>query len=329
MSKNGAITLGIFVTSDVPDLYINILGYCMDHYEIGRVVLLGVLEDRGQRAAVEVKLSRLRERIQEQLSALQHGEYLYTEQGSQEWNRKPVDIEDVHRSRYSRIARQPLEARVLLYDELGKEIGAMASGPSVFDVTGVLKALLIDIYTILVMRGVNEVRAFELRLPSRTHDERELIHNLSLDRRDYEYVNLATSKYTAGVEIAVRAEGSVPPKQVANVVEAAASALARRSMMIYSIVVIGVLSVITTLILKKRWDDVEPLTYLLFAAIPYAFACVLVSFGTKSISFSPQALHAALKAWEQHRLLRFHRLEPRSTETDVVTAPGRPPAKRP
>ncbi len=147
------------------------------------------------------------------------------------------------------------------------------------------------------------MRAFELRLPSRTYDEHELVHNLSLDRRNYEYVNLAASRYTAGLRISSRAVERRKDHEVARVVDRAASALARRTMMVYSTLVIAVVSVIAYLILKDRWTEVEPAAYLLFTAVPYALACILVSIGSKSVSFLPQHLYGAIRSREQRRLM--------------------------
>lgn len=80
------------------------------------------------------------------LSAIQSGEYLYLDRELREWKRRAIEIEGVHMRRYSRTAQQSVDTRVILYDKLEIEIAAIASQPSVFDVTGVLKGLLVDIY---------------------------------------------------------------------------------------------------------------------------------------------------------------------------------------
>ncbi|MCW5205070.1 hypothetical protein VU02_04005, partial [Desulfobulbus sp. N2] len=67
MDSNHIVTLYIFVTSDTPDLYINIIGYCIEHYPIKKIVFLRVLEDRGQKKSVEESLKRIKESVSQQL----------------------------------------------------------------------------------------------------------------------------------------------------------------------------------------------------------------------------------------------------------------------
>ena len=80
--------LYIFVTSDVPDVYINTIGYCVEHYDIAHIVLLGIVNDRGQRAGTESYLKEVKGRVLSQLSLLQEGKFLYKEQNTRQWKKK-------------------------------------------------------------------------------------------------------------------------------------------------------------------------------------------------------------------------------------------------
>src|SRR5215475_11025439 len=104
MRASDSTSLYIFVTSDTPDLYINIIGYCIEHYKIAKVVFLGIVEDRGQRERVKDSLTTIKKRVVQQLSLIQQGQYLYRDQKTDQWQQKPLEIESYDKLRYSKIA---------------------------------------------------------------------------------------------------------------------------------------------------------------------------------------------------------------------------------
>src|SRR5262249_14875922 len=63
-----------------------------------------------------------------------------------------------------------------------KILNELDASRGVFDVTTVLKSYLVDIYTILRFRNITSIRSFEL-FDKRTFDEKELIHNLTNQKK--------------------------------------------------------------------------------------------------------------------------------------------------
>jgi len=103
-----AKVLYIFVTSDSPDVYINTIGYCIEHHDISRVIFLGIVKDKGQRIGTEKYLKEVKDRVLKQLSLLQEGKYLYKDQETKQWKEKSVDIQPHDRTRYAKIVTSNL-----------------------------------------------------------------------------------------------------------------------------------------------------------------------------------------------------------------------------
>ena len=99
----------------------------------------------------------------------------------------------------TKISEQEIEPHTVVYSRLEDEITSFLNSNGyncIFDVSAILKGYLVDLYALLLSKNVEDIYAFELKLRGRTYDENELIHNLSLDRGDYEFVNLTKSNYT-------------------------------------------------------------------------------------------------------------------------------------
>jgi len=69
--------LYIFLTSKSPDIYINVIGYCIEHYTLNQVRLLEISEDRGQMGSVMNALTNFRDQILARLKYLQSCQYDY------------------------------------------------------------------------------------------------------------------------------------------------------------------------------------------------------------------------------------------------------------
>lgn len=308
MSQGNTITLYVFVTSDTPDLYINTIGYCLDHYDIKKVIFLGIVEDRGQRERVKSSLVTIKERVTQQLKLLQEGEYLYREQSTGQWKTKNIEIENYNKRRYARIAEQTIDAQVITYDILDTTLaGFISNNDAVFDLSGVLKTFLIDVYTLLLVNGINNVFVFELKLPKRTFDERELIHNLSLDRRDYEYVNVAKSRYTNGTLIKSRQEETSDKAEIissSELLENLADRFAKSILLLYGVLVIGVIVWSYVFISQEKWDQLEPVAFVLLTLLPYLISIVVAVFGKRNFSLNPILLYNWLKSYRLNSLKR-------------------------
>ncbi len=306
MKANDPIALYIFVTSDTPDLYINIIGYCVEHYKIIKVVFLGIVEDRGQRERIKNSLTTIKERVVQQLSLIQQGQYLYLDQKTRQWQQKPLEIENYDKLRYSKIAEQDIDVHVIIYETLDDELsGFLESSSCIFDTSGVLKTFLIDIYTLLLTKNIDDIYVFELRLPRRTYDEQELIHNLSFDRRDYEYVNITKSRYTTGTIIKTKIQEDTDKfkiNSVNNLVEAIAERFARNALIVYALLVLALFVWATIFVIQGNWNELEPWTFLLLALLPYLINIIALIFFKKEPSLRPNLLYDWLKNYKLRSL---------------------------
>lgn len=296
MRNNSSTNLYIFVTSDAPDLYINIVGYCIANYSIKRIIFLGIIEDKGHLEKSNSVLGMIKKRVKDQLALLQQGEYLYKDQKTYEWKQKKINLENYAKLRYAEIAQQEIEIHTILYDSLDDELtGFLQSGNCIFDVSGVLKGYLIDVYTLLRRKSMEDIYVFELRLSRRTHDEKELIHNLSLDNRDYEYVNITRNKFTKGTIVTTLEEIDKRKHSSTNkFIENLASRFAINVLVFYAFLVMVVLFLIPKLIFRIGWDKVEPWTLVLLVLFPYLIDLAL-TIRRKKFSLRPEHLYSWIK----------------------------------
>jgi hypothetical protein len=306
MRNNFPTNLYIFVTSDAPDLYINIVGYCIANYSIKRIIFLGIIEDKGHLEKNNSVLTMIKNRVKEQLTLLQQGKYLYKDQKTYEWKQKEINLENYAKLRYAQIAQREIEIHTIIYDSLDDELtGFLQSGNCIFDVSGVLKGYLIDVYTLLRRKSVEDMYVFELRLSRRTHDEKELIHNLSLDDRDYEYVNVTRSKYTSGTIITTLDEIDKRKHNSAyKFLETLAGRFATNILVIYALLVIVVIALTTKLVFQVGWDKVEPWTFLFLVLFPYVVGLVLTIVLGKEFSIKPGHLYSWIKMYRLKMLTK-------------------------
>ncbi len=300
--------LYIFVTSDRPDLYINIIGYCIKHFNIVKVTLLGIVKDRGQKAKIEKDILDIKNRIKEQLDLLQRSEYLYFDLNTENWDKKRITIENHDKLRYLEISEQRIDFQCIIYDQLQDKLDDFLKQNCIFDVSGVLKEYLIDVYILLLKKQVKDIYVFELRLPERLYDERELIHNLSLDRSDYDYVPITESQYTIGTIVKTESQEKDDRAKIdamKKLLNTLASNFARTVLIIYAVLVLFVIIWTTKFVIQGGWGQLEPWTFLLLVLFPYLINLVVMVFFKKEYSLQPKYLYDLVRI-NRLRMLERH-----------------------
>lgn len=189
--------LYIFITSNAPDLYINVLRHCVQHFDLDKeIYFVGVLEDSDKEEDTEKYLDIVIQRTKEQIINLTKGEYFSTK----EKKVIQISIEEHHKRRYTALLDFKLTPRPILYKNIEKELQKYITN-GIFDVSGFQKDYLVDVYTILHLFKNSNVFYFKIKkLKDRTFDDKELIHNLTL-HTDYEFENISESFVTRGTSV--------------------------------------------------------------------------------------------------------------------------------
>jgi len=313
MNKISKTKLFIFTTSDVPDVYINTIGYSIEHFpKVEKIFLLNIVKDRGLLPRTREYLNQIKSNIARQLSLLQAGKYLYKDQDTRQWQEKEIEIEEFDRRRYALFASHEIDTRVIFYDELDSEISAFIKGSEgncVFDVSAVLKGYLIDVFVLLVELGSNNIHVFELKRTKRTYDEQELIHNLASDKGDYEYVNLTKSVYTSGKVIQNRAQVEKQnqlEEKLNATIEFWSNTFARWVMGIYLFVVVISFVSLVVIVIRGNWNNYEPWITILFGTplITYVISIIAQLVFSKKISLEPSNIYDWLKEYKRKQVIR-------------------------
>ena len=154
---------------------------------------------------------------------------------------------------------------------------------------------------------VENIFVFELKLKSRTYDEKELIHNLYLDQHDYEYVNLTKSKYTLGTVI--RAKSSVEAEKIKigkinQLLDKYTTNYAVNILNWYLLFVLISFVLMTFIIVRGDWNRLEPWTFLLFGLplVSYIINLLFQIIFKKSISLKPTNIYNWLKRNKQKKV---------------------------
>jgi hypothetical protein len=261
---------------------------------------LGVVKDRGQHLKSEQTLESVKDRIKEQLECLQDSEYLYFDPKDKKWCRRSIVLEKSDQRRYLEIASKKIDFKSIIYDDLDHVLGDLVQEDSICDVSGILKEYLIDVYIILSRRKVENIKVFELRLPRRLYDERELIHNLSLDRGDYLYVSMTKSPYSRDIIVKYESQERVDRLQVLKVdklVDIVASRFAQFILILYGVLALILFYFTVRSVMQGGWDKLEPWTFLLFAFFPYIISLAALIIFKKEFSLKPIYLYRVLKAY--------------------------------
>ena len=302
--------LYIFVTSDIPDVYINTIGYCVEHYDIAHIVFLGIVKDKGQRPRTENYLKEVKGRVLSQLSLLQEEKFLYKEQNTRQWKEKDIHIKPHDKLRYAKIAEPKIESHTIVYSDLESEISTFLSVNNyscIFDVSAILKGYLIDVYALLLSKRVEDIYVFELKLKGRTYDEKELIHNLSLDSGDYEFVNLTKSNYTRDKIIKTKQAEELLNTKVSTfdkALETFASDFAGTMLTIYSLIVLSSFAGLIVFIARTDWNNIEPWTFILFGTpfLSYLISLLVQLIFRKEFSLKPKNIFDWFKNYKLKKL---------------------------
>ncbi len=192
--------LYIFATSHGPDVYINVLGHCVEYFNnLVDPVLVGIEQDRGKVRDKRRLLNQIKNQIFEQVDCLLQGKY--RKKDSQQCEEPTKIIEDHAFETYGKIERLDLQLKVIVYEDMEKDITTILdeskSNTCIFDVSGILNRHLIDLYHILRSKGVKEIFSFELPLTNQplSYDDRDLIHNRTYNET-YKYICHADSMFT-------------------------------------------------------------------------------------------------------------------------------------
>lgn len=192
--------------NEKPDLYINIIGYCIAKYDgqnIGGIHLLKVIDNPLEKKMEKERLEELKNNIVHQLTALSKGEYY-----SWEWTKndfsdkessKKIAIDFQQQKLYedilSTIQATNIKTKVLLNDDVESEIEKLVAGKEhdfIFDVTGVITRHLIRL-SLSLLAHKKSIYAFEMN-KKLVHNELDLIH--SLKKSDFEYCLLNISRFS-------------------------------------------------------------------------------------------------------------------------------------
>lgn len=282
VASKQSVSLFIFLTSNNPDVYINVLGYCLEQYDIVQVRLLEIYEDRGQIERVKAGLAQSKERILLRLNNLRSGKYDYKDNCEKDAKKKKnkirkIDIDTQQKERYLSIydlLSQKALLDVVFYGELDEWLTSNITENLIVDLTGVSKDYLVDIYTILMLRNVGSTHSFKIyKRPS--FDDKDLIHNLDIKHRDYEYVNLSQSDYTKKASV-VEAQTKSTKVNVDEVLERLASDYANKSIRAYFLLLIVAVIMVGVIIYEFRGylSGIEPIITFLTLALPYLLSQV-------------------------------------------------------
>jgi len=311
MVNSNNVDLCIFVTSAVPDVFINAIGYCLEHHSISNVLLISITKDKGQKSSEEDKLRQIRDSIFRQLTLLQAGKYEYKNKEKATAVRD-IEISPHHRMRYANIGHLPISTKVYIYSELETEIELLLQKKEhryLFDVSAILKAYLVDVFALLLARRVVDIYAFELRLRDRFYDERDLIHNLSLDTGDYEYVNITQSQYVAGLTFETKKQLQLKEQShqaLETLIDNISTKFAKRTMLLYGISVLFIWTLMARSILLADWNKIEPWTFVFFGlpTLPYVGSVFFQLGFQKCFSLRPELMFEWLRTWRRNSVLR-------------------------
>lgn len=265
---SNSIHLYIFVTSNAPDVYINVIRHCMEHYSLQKTInFVGMYEDRDKEGNVKKYLKNVIQKVEQQISNLSQGKY------SNRRDTIEIEIEDYQKVKYSNVAANyEFSPKPILYEELETELKKAITEDCIFDVSGFQKDYLVDVYTILHLLENTNVHYFKIKtLKERTFDDKELIHNLHL-KYDYEFENISESIYTQSTVVKSKEEIEqiiANKSEVDLIIDKFGSTFARIWVGIIRAILIICLLIGLWMLYKKRgdWDTLEPLTFLAFGPV--------------------------------------------------------------
>ncbi|RCJ28830.1 hypothetical protein A6770_00010 [Nostoc minutum NIES-26] len=302
-------TIYLFVTSDIPDVYVNSIIYCTEdeRCSLKEVCFLSITRDKGQRTELENQLQNIRDRVVKQLELLQNGKYLYQDFNTKQWSDKDIDIQSHQKLRYAQTNSCAFNFNVILYDNLESTIVnyKTRSELCIFDISGLVKSFMLDVYTILRTNNIDEIYTFEIKRKGRYYDDRDLIHNLSLDHNEYEYVPLIKSSYISKSLIISSSNDSLNLGYVDTInklIESYSDEFARFWLLIIFLVAVTVLAICVIIVINDGWSWLEPWTFLGLGPALYVVALLVRIFWKRELSVNPDFLYNRLKVWKSKKI---------------------------
>jgi hypothetical protein len=196
--------LYIFVTSALPDPYVNVIVYAIRHFQLGRVYFISVAE-HGYPNEDDDESGRLRAVVADvdlMLNELSEGRYISRSKENPDRNSTSIgaDAAGIYKSCLARWERIENTSSVIMWDDLDAKLAEFSKdGHAIFDVTALKKNLLVDAVVLLLSRGCNQVFDFEILRRRRYFNERDLIHNLNETDNakvgDFVYRNLTATSH--------------------------------------------------------------------------------------------------------------------------------------
>lgn len=254
--------LYIFSTSDRPDVYINVIRHCIDHFLIDReIVLIGIFKDRGKADAINLKLQNTIDSVRTQLRNLAQGKY-NVEPGLT----KEVEVADFERQKYQlALELYVLIPKAILYPNLGIELESMMVQDCIFDVSGLDRDYMVDIYSIVGSNEKNGLFYFKLiGSRKRTYDDFELIHNLECNA-DYLFENIFEGEFAKRtLMIPKTGELIMCQDQYDRLVNHLVSNRIWRWRFLINLLlaVPSILLLVYLFIHRWQWNELEPLTFI-------------------------------------------------------------------
>ncbi len=135
----------------------------------------------------------------------------------------------------------------------------------------------------------------------------ELIHNLYLDRKDYEFVNLAESDYTKGTIVKTSEQDKIDVAKAQGFERAIgilADRYANKILMLYSLVIIASIVIAVVLVLQGSWNELEPWTFILLGPLlVYLIELFAQVVFKREFSIKPSIIHNWLR---KHKLRQLN-----------------------
>jgi hypothetical protein len=183
-----ALRFYIFVTSDRPDPYVNVLVYALRSHPISEVHFVAIKEHNYSNEEMVDRLGGIAASVQTRLEELSQGRY-----GEAVSSHIDAGWIRTYEECVEKLERIPVTKLVISWVELDSKLAKFISnGQSMFDVTTLKKNLLVDVVVLLLSRGCVDVYSFEL-MSAPQYNEHGLIHMLSPS--DYTYRVLAESRH--------------------------------------------------------------------------------------------------------------------------------------
>lgn len=197
----------IFVSrNEKPDLYINILGHCLNRFGkdvLHRAFLLKIIDSSIDKDEELQSLFKLRDNISRQIDGLSMNQYFQWDWNVSEFHEslspKRVSVENnwskIYKSFQGLLKNGAIEVRTILEENIEVQLSEIIRDEKVdhiFDITGVITRHMLRVSLVLLAKR-KSIYAFEMH-KKLVHNDEDLIHTLKSN--DYDYHKLDLSKYS-------------------------------------------------------------------------------------------------------------------------------------